>query len=588
MSVLVLATAGVLANLLDIFGLALVGVVATLALSPEVEIPFVSRLMVSSEGLIFGLLALALVVFLLKTGFGIAISRHKLLYLAKIETIFAEKIAAATFSNDLTRLKSQSLADIQWAILRSSHIAFPIVLGQAMTMVAEVSLAVGVVCVLLVADWPTALGATLYFLCVLFVFQFFSRHVVTRAGTELTEGSVEVNQAVANLSNAFREISVLSKTEVFISSLSDAKAKTAKASAKMGYLAGVPRQMVEAALVLGVFAMMSIQLAGDNEISNPAILGMTLFGSLRIMSALLPLQRAFMAIKYEGPAAIAAQDALQKIREASGEPRRSPEPASLSVLNGSTTERGHSIVFRDLVYLHADGGSKAPALKNVSLEIMPGQFVAVIGPSGAGKSTLVELVLGLRKATSGSVWVSDAAPNYWRHADPGSISYVPQKPGLISGTIEANIALGVPREDVDSHRLAEAIRAANLTELMSQLPEGVHSSLGNHSDSLSGGQLQRLGIARALYFSPRLLVLDEATSALDAETEATITESLDGLRGRTTVIVVAHRLSTVQKADKIFLLDQGELIASGSFQQLWDESDLVKRHIELMSVRRAV
>jgi ATP-binding cassette subfamily C protein len=154
---------------------------------------------------------------------------------------------------------------------------------------------------------------------------------------------------------------------------------------------------------------------------------------------------------------------------------------------------------------------------------------------------------------------------------------------LVSGTIEQNIALGVPFEEIDQVALWAAINAAKLSELVSSLPDGVKSSLGKQSDSLSGGQLQRLGLARALYTNPRLLVLDEATSALDAETEATISESLALLKGHTTLIVVAHRLSTVQKADVIHVLAEGLIIASGTFQELRNGSPLVKRYVQLMS-----
>jgi len=154
---------------------------------------------------------------------------------------------------------------------------------------------------------------------------------------------------------------------------------------------------------------------------------------------------------------------------------------------------------------------------------------------------------------------------------------------LVSGTIEQNIALGVPIDEIDQVALWDAIASAKLTELVASLPDGVKSSLGKQSDSLSGGQLQRLGLARALYTKPRLLVLDEATSALDAETEATISESLALLKGHTTLVIVAHRLSTVQKADVIHVLDQGRIIASGTFQELRKGSPLVKKYVRLMS-----
>jgi ATP-binding cassette subfamily C protein len=305
------------------------------------------------------------------------------------------------------------------------------------------------------------------------------------------------------------------------------------------------------------------------------------------MSALLPLQRAFMAIKYAAPSAAAAQDLLAGINSSLQEEEKvqqteSPNPVDSSRL--AQDQGGCSISMQNLSFGYDDAQDSPRVLHNISLSIAPGSVVAFIGPSGAGKSTTVDVILGLNQATSGIVECSGISPVTLRTLNPGSLSYVPQKPGLVSGTIEQNIALGVPFEEIDQVALWEAITAARLTELVASLPDGVKSSLGKQSDALSGGQIQRLGLARALYTKPLLLVLDEATSALDAETEATISESLALLKGRTTLIVVAHRLSTVQKADVIHVLDQGRIIASGTFQELRKGSPLVKKYVQLMKL----
>ena len=146
-------------------------------------------------------------------------------------------------------------------------------------------------------------------------------------------------------------------------------------------------------------------------------------------------------------------------------------------------------------------------------------------------------------------------PQALRSAFPGRMSYVPQKPGLVSGSIRENIALGIPPDEVDDDALRQSIRLAQLEDFINELPEGINSLLGGQNDSLSGGQMQRIGLARALNTEPNLLVLDEATCALDAETEASISESLDKLRGRATTVIVAHSLSTVQHADRVFVID---------------------------------
>jgi len=158
-----------------------------------------------------------------------------------------------------------------------------------------------------------------------------------------------------------------------------------------------------------------------------------------------------------------------------------------------------------------------------------------------------------------------------------------KKPGLVSGTIAQNVALGVPQEDIDDSQVREALRKAQLLSFVEALPEGIHASLGSHSDSLSGGQIQRLGFARALYTEPHLVILDEATSALDAATEASVAASIKEVGDETTVVVIAHRLSTIQDADEVYVVDEGKIVASGTFTAVRKAVPMVEEYVQLMS-----
>jgi ATP-binding cassette subfamily C protein len=217
------------------------------------------------------------------------------------------------------------------------------------------------------------------------------------------------------------------------------------------------------------------------------------------------------------------------------------------------------------------------------MTVTGGSTVAIVGPSGAGKTTLVDLMLGLYEPLEGTVLINGLSPQDVRAQFPGSFAYVPQKPGLVSGSIADNIALGFVSGDIDEERVWESLRKAQLASLVEQLPDGIHSSLGAHSDALSGGQIQRLGLARALYSSPRLIVLDEATSALDAATEASITEAIANLGSETTVIVIAHRLSTIQKSDAVHVMDDGQIVASGTFSEVRKKVPMIEEYVKLMS-----
>jgi ATP-binding cassette subfamily C protein len=229
-------------------------------------------------------------------------------------------------------------------------------------------------------------------------------------------------------------------------------------------------------------------------------------------------------------------------------------------------------------------GMETNTLSQVSLEISPGKQAAFIGLSGAGKSTLADLLLGLLEPTKGKIFLGETNPVDLILANPGLLGYVPQKPGMISGTIAENIALGHPIEDVDNLRLRNAISDAHLSDLIESLPDGVMTNIGKGKDQLSGGQLQRIGLARALYTQPKLLLMDEATSALDAESENEINRALDEMRGRVTVILIAHRLNTIQRSDIVYLLNNGRIEASGTFSELLRSNATVQKLAELMAI----
>ena len=222
-------------------------------------------------------------------------------------------------------------------------------------------------------------------------------------------------------------------------------------------------------------------------------------------------------------------------------------------------------------------------LSGISLQIKPGQMVAFIGPSGAGKTTLANLVLGLLQPTQGQVVINGSSPRRFVEDHPGKVSLVQQTTSLVSGTIAQNIALGHVPEQIDKNRLNFAIDAAELTSWIGGLEHGAETEVD--TGSLSGGQLQRIGLARALYTEPSLLVLDEPTSSLDADTESRISASLSALHGKVTQIAIAHRLTTIEHADVVYLIEDGKISASGSFADLRKSSPTVARQVEMLTFK---
>jgi ABC-type multidrug transport system fused ATPase/permease subunit len=232
--------------------------------------------------------------------------------------------------------------------------------------------------------------------------------------------------------------------------------------------------------------------------------------------------------------------------------------------------------------------SDRESLQDVSLSIEARRAYGVVGGSGAGKSTLVDIVAGLLTPTNGELRIDG------RKLEPGAhrnwqskLSYVSQQPFLSDDTLRSNIAFGVGKDQIDSARLGRAIDAAGLSELVAELPDGLDTVLGDRGVRLSGGQRQRVAIARALYDDVDLLILDEATSALDTVTERQVQDALEGLTGRIATLTVAHRLSTIRHAERIFVLDRGRLVGAGSWDELLGSSPIFRALVDAQSRERA-
>jgi ABC-type multidrug transport system fused ATPase/permease subunit len=208
------------------------------------------------------------------------------------------------------------------------------------------------------------------------------------------------------------------------------------------------------------------------------------------------------------------------------------------------------------------------ALCGINLTIAAGSFVALVGSTGAGKSTLADVILGLVPVESGTVRIGGYTPETVIADWPGAMAYVPQTVTMVTGTVRDNVALALPPDEIDDDLIWSTLNRVRLAHYFSSQRDGLDTAIGERGIGLSGGQRQRLGIARALYSQPKILVLDEATSALDAETEAAIAETIIGLQGQVTRIVIAHRLATVRAADLVVLLSEGRTEASGSFDQV--------------------
>lgn len=334
----------------------------------------------------------------------------------------------------------------------------------------------------------------------------------------------------------------------------------------------LPRITIETALVLVIIIFVSVFALQSVGQDLTSVLGVFAVASVRFIPSVSQFIQGVGNIQNSAYALdmlyfdlkeiekVEAASPMQQFSEQSNH-RLHRHVSSTSIMNFNKQIDLNQITYR---YPNAEDY----AIKDISLTIKKGQSIAFIGKSGAGKTTLVDIILGLLELQDGNIEVDGISIYHDLRAWQNLIGYIPQTIFLTDDTVEQNIAFGVPPHLIDAARLEKAIQSAQLEELVDQLPDGVKTHVGERGVRLSGGQRQRIGIARALYHEREILVLDEATSALDHETETLVNEAIRSLSGRKTMIIIAHRLSTVEHCDHVFQLDRGCIAKSGGYQEV--------------------
>jgi len=523
-----------------------------------------------------------ILLFISKAVFSMLLTRTSALFVAAIEARAAREIVEISLGSDLSTARLRSREEVVFAVQVGAPSAFTVLFNQAGTIIAEGALFVVVAAGFFFVDPLITIAAIAYFGLIAWAIQFFVGTLMNRAGERLKSGTILANATISDLMSVFRELSVLGKRDEYISKLYGHRSESSRSGAIQYFLSGMPRYVIESALLVGLALFVVAQALSGDLVASAATIGVFLSGGFRLTAAMLPLQSALLTIKGVIPQANAAHEILVarsnsfSIRDATVR----EQDARFEIQDAG---EGVAVEFRGVSFTYP--GQSEPVLSDVSFEIKSGSQVALIGPSGAGKSTIADVMCGLLPPSKGEVSLSLRNVGIPKNSMP-SVSYVPQKPSIVSGSIVSNVALGVESDFVDESRVLECLSRAHLLAVIEALPDGIHSDLGKLQDSLSGGQAQRLGLARALYTRPGLLVMDEATSALDAESESEIAKALDELRGSVTVVLIAHRLNTIQHADEVFLIEQGKVSDHGKFTELLSRNDNVRRLVDLMEIKR--
>jgi ABC-type multidrug transport system fused ATPase/permease subunit len=320
------------------------------------------------------------------------------------------------------------------------------------------------------------------------------------------------------------------------------------------------KYVLEIAFVLSAFIFVGAQFVLKDAAGAVSSISVFIAAAGRIIPAVLRIQSA--AISFRGAVTTASRtlEIIEELKTYQGS----------IIFHRNAVEKLENFIPRvvlERVSFNYEGSDEG-AVRDVSLRIEPGEWVAVVGKSGAGKSTLIDLMLGILKPTVGRVTISGLEPELATTVWRGSVAYVPQDSFIVQTSIRNNITFGRGVDYIDQHQIEISLRKVGLLNEVMAKPEGLNFDVGELGSKLSGGQKQRLGIARALYSNPTLLILDEATSALDNVSERLILDCLEELRGKVTIVSIAHKLSTVRSADRIIYIDNGFIAAIGSLAEI--------------------
>lgn len=584
--IVVVVIAQISLSILDLIGVALVGVLGALAISGVESQRSGSRILglltklgiadksLSVQATVIGLTAASLL-----------ISRSLLsVYFTRKTMYFLSRRGARISANLVSRLLNQNLLFIQartslsllYAVTSGINTIVLGVLGTVISIISDSALLIVMTFGLFVVDPLIASSTLIVFTALVFILYRLLHVRVRQLGNLDAKFAIQVNEKIIEVLTSYRESVVRNRRVYYAREIGDLRIQQSNVAAELSLLPGISKYVIETTVILGALILGATQFLLNDAVHAIATLSIFLAAGSRIAPAVLRLQQGALQIKGSLGSAGPTLELLEELGT-------SYELEEVS----DELDRTHSgfqpdIVLDSVSFKYSE--TKPPALNNVSLRIPSGSSVAIVGSSGAGKTTLVDVILGVLTPQEGKVLISGKAPlaaiAHW----PGALSYVPQDVVISNGTIRQNVSLGYPQEKVAEEEIWKSLKLAQLEEFVLGLPDKLETPTGEHGSKMSGGQRQRLGIARALFTDPKLLVLDEATSALDGQTEMAISNAISALRGSVTVVMIAHRLSTARNADFVVYMEKGSILASGTFDQVRNEIPNFDSQAKLMGL----
>lgn len=423
-------------------------------------------------------------------------------------------------------------------------------------LISEGIVFVSLAAVSLVADVWMSLTVTALLVIALLVIKCILKPIMRRAGEENQEFYSGLYKWIDQSVMGIKEIKIARKESYFINEYSKCGAGYVSAVQRYNLFNATPRLLIETVAIAGMILYLMIQLLqGSAAADIVPQLGLLAVAAMRLIPCANRINNHLTSISYFEPFFMGVSDNLQdEIRDETIDYNAETYQRKIEV---EKLDVRKEIVLSDITYQYPN--SETLIFDHADMKIPVGKSVGIVGTSGAGKTTIVDILLGLLQLESGRILADGVEVREHYASWLKNIGYIPQTIFMIDSTIRKNVAFGYADEDIDDAKVWEALREAQLDVFVKSLPEGLDTSIGERGIRISGGQRQRIGIARALFEDPEVLVLDEATSALDNETEAAIMDSINRLHGRKTLIIIAHRLQTIEKCDMVYRVENGKV-----------------------------